>query len=1013
MEPKSIDRIYWDAAQITSAAERDVYLDAACAGDGALRQRVEHLLQLRPQAEGFLESPATAPGAALDEPLSERPGTVIGPYKLMEQIGEGGMGLVFVAEQQHPIRRKVALKVIKPGMDSRQVLARFEAERQALALMDHPNIAKVLDGGQTVGGRPYFVMQLVKGVPITRFCDDNRLTTRQRLELFVPVCGAVQHAHQKGIVHRDLKPSNVLVASHDGKPVIQVIDFGVAKALGEQLTEKTVYTQFAQLIGTPLYMSPEQAGQSSLDVDTRSDIYSLGVLLYELLTGTTPFDAERFHTVGFDEMRRIIREEEPARPSTRISTLGQAAVTVSANRQSDPKKLSRLIRGELDWIVMKALEKDRNRRYESASAFAADVERYLADEPVLACPPSAAYRFRKFVRRNKGPVAAATVIFLALVAGVIGTTLGLFEAKRQETIAVGAAEEEKKALGRVADEQERTKVALSEATRASAARRVALNAMTDDVIEKLLARQPTLDADERAFLRKVLGFYEAFAAERGDTAEARVVAADGQFRVAEVRALLGEKPEAAAGLHEAVRLWEKLAADFPADADYRANWARSCLHLGRVLTDLGKLPEAASLYRQALAVQGQLVADSPAVSAYRQNLAMSHHNLGHLLATQGRRPEAVAEYRQAIAIQAKLAEESPTAAGTRRDLARSQSNLGNVLTQMSKAAEADVAFGQALALQQKLADEFPTMPAYRLELAATRGVLANHLSDQGKHADAEAEVRRSLAIYRKLAADFPGLPRYRQHLASGHNDLGIQLAIQGKLAEADAEFGQALAIGEKLTVEFPDVPTYRTELAGNCVNCGKLRRGQQRGTPEELGLYTRAIAILEAIRGQGADTAKDRLFLRNAYSNRADALAYLRRYPEAVADQDRAIELDEGPSRPRMRVERAVFLVQAGEHARAAAEAEAVAGLPDIPPEGLVGCARILCFCADRDKADTALQKQYADRALAVLTKAVTAGYANAGYLKTNPDWAVLQPRDDFKHLVSDLEKRSPPAREK
>src|SRR5581483_5608625 len=303
-------------------------------------------------------------------------------------------------------------------MDTRQVVARFEAERQALALMDHPNIAKVLDGGETESGRPYFAMELVKRVPITQFCDDNRLTTRERLELFVPVCEAVQHAHQKGLIHRDLKPSNVLVASHDGKPVVQVIDFGVAKAVGQQLTDKTVYTQLAQLVGTPLYMSPEQAGQSSLDVDTRSDIYSLGVLLYELLTGTTPFDKERLHTVGYDEMRRIIREEEPARPSTRISTLGQAAATVSANRRSDPKKLSRIIRGELDWIVMKALEKDRNRRYKTTNEFALDVQRYLADEPVLACPPSAGYRLRKFARRNKtGLVVAALVLFFLVLLG--------------------------------------------------------------------------------------------------------------------------------------------------------------------------------------------------------------------------------------------------------------------------------------------------------------------------------------------------------------------------------------------------------------------------------------------------------------------------------------------------------------------------------------------------------------------------------------------------------------------
>jgi hypothetical protein len=323
-----------------------------------------------------------------------------------------------MAEQQEPVRRKVALKVLKPGMDSRQVVARFEAERQALALMDYPNIAKVLDAGQTETGRPYFVMDLVKGLPITDYCNQGQLTPRERLELFVHVCQAVQHAHQKGIIHRDVKPSNVLVTLHDGAPLVKVIDFGIAKALGQQLTDKTLFTGFAQMIGTPLYMSPEQAALSNVDVDTRSDIYSLGVLLYELLTGTTPFDKERLKEVGYDELRRIIREEEPPRPSTRISTMGQAATIVSAERKSDPKRLSQLFRGELDWIVMKALEKDRNRRYETASAFAADVYRYLHDEPVLACPPSASYRLRKFARRNKtGLVVASLILFFIAALG--------------------------------------------------------------------------------------------------------------------------------------------------------------------------------------------------------------------------------------------------------------------------------------------------------------------------------------------------------------------------------------------------------------------------------------------------------------------------------------------------------------------------------------------------------------------------------------------------------------------
>jgi WD40 repeat protein/serine/threonine protein kinase len=358
-------------------------------------------------------------GATVDlAPPAERVGAIIGRYKLLERIGEGGFGVVYMAEQQQPVRRKVALKVIKPGTDTRQVIARFEAERQALALMEHENIAKVLDAGATDSGRPYFVMELVHGVPITEFCDKNRLPTCDRLKLFVEVCRAVQHAHTKGIIHRDIKPTNVLVTLHEGVPVPKVIDFGVAKATGQQLTDKTLFTQFAQLVGTPLYMSPEQAEMTGIDVDTRSDVYSLGVLLYELLTGTTPLDNERLKQAAFDDVRRIIREDEPQRPSARLSTLGdQAQRSISARRGSDPKQLGRLVRGELDWIVMKALEKERARRYETASAFAADVVRYLQDEPVEACPPSAWYRFRKFARRRKAVLGAVSGVALLLIAG--------------------------------------------------------------------------------------------------------------------------------------------------------------------------------------------------------------------------------------------------------------------------------------------------------------------------------------------------------------------------------------------------------------------------------------------------------------------------------------------------------------------------------------------------------------------------------------------------------------------
>jgi serine/threonine protein kinase/WD40 repeat protein len=408
---------------------------------------VQALLRAYEEQASILESPPPVGVApTIDKPASETPGTVIGPYKLLQQIGEGGMGTVFMAEQTRPVQRKVALKVIMPGMDSRQVIARFEAERQALALMDHVNIARVFDGGATENGRPYFVMELVHGVPITKYCDDNHLTPRERLELFVPVCQAIQHAHLKGIIHRDLKPSNVMVTLYDGKPVPKVIDFGVAKATEQKLTERTLFTQYGTMVGTLEYMSPEQAEMSALGVDTRSDIYSLGVLLYELLTGSTPLTHKRMKEAAYAEILRMIKEEEPQKPSTRLSDSGKALASISAQRKTEPAKLTKLVRGELDWIVMKALEKDRNRRYETAAALGADVQHYLHDEPVRACPPSAGYRMRKYLRRNKGPVLAATLVGLALVRGMVGTTWGMLRATDAQSAAVTEAKQKDEAL---------------------------------------------------------------------------------------------------------------------------------------------------------------------------------------------------------------------------------------------------------------------------------------------------------------------------------------------------------------------------------------------------------------------------------------------------------------------------------------------------------------------------------------------------------------------------------------
>ena len=493
--------IFYIASRITVEDVRRQYLQQVCGGNSELRSRVQRLLDVYFQQPTFLENSQNDLDFTCDLGASpERVGTSLGPYKILEKIAEGGMGVVYVAEQTQPVRRKVALKVIRPGMAGKNVVARFEAERQALALMNHPNIARVIDGGATDEELPYFVMELVQGLPVNEYCEQKRLTIRERLELFLDVCRAIQHAHQKGIIHRDLKPSNVLVGEIDGKAVPKVIDFGVAKAMNDQrLTDRTLHTQFSQMVGTPLYMSPEQAGIGVIDVDTRSDVYSLGVLLYELLTGETPFNRDTFNRVTFDEMRRIIREQEPRRPSVMVGTLeAKTQSTIAEQRSIDPRKLRESLHGELDWIVMTALEKDRNRRYQSASALAADIECYLQDEPVQACPPSLRYRVGKFSRRYKGLLATAAVVLLALL---LGTGIATYEAVLAET-AAKQAEEDRAAAER------NMKAAMD-----------AVERLLANVSNPELANVPGLQETWASILKESVDFYERFKADSGSSPE--------------------------------------------------------------------------------------------------------------------------------------------------------------------------------------------------------------------------------------------------------------------------------------------------------------------------------------------------------------------------------------------------------------------------------------------------------------------------------------------------------------
>jgi eukaryotic-like serine/threonine-protein kinase len=819
-----LDDIFCDALERTSPAERAAYLDRVCGDDAELRRRVERLLEAHAAADNFLAAPPPVAAASGTGP-AEGPGTVLGPYKLLEQIGEGGFGVVFLAEQTQPVRRKVALKVLKPGMDTRRVVARFEAERQALTLMDHPNIARVLDAGEAASGRPYFVMELVRGVPVTDFCDQNHLDIRARLGLVADVCQAVQHAHQKGVIHRDLKPSNILVTLYDGVPVVKVIDFGIAKAIGQSLTDKTLFTGFAQLIGTPLYMSPEQAELSGLDVDTRSDIYSLGVLLYELLSGTTPFDGERLRALGYDELRRVIREEEPVKPSTRVSTLGAAAATVAANRGSDPKRLSRLFRGELDWVVMKCLEKDRNRRYETAAALAADVRHYLHDEPVLACPPAAVYRLQKFARRNQRALLMLALLGVMLLTSLVALTVGLVAADRERQRAERAYQEE--------------------ARRRHQAREV-LDRMTSLLVEDHLAKQPALTEEHKAFLRQALEAYEEFAAETGSDEASRHGVAGAYRNVGRIRRRLGQAPGAEALFRQAAERYADLAADFPANPLYRQELAACHSDRGNALADTSRVQESLAAYAEARAVLKQLVAEFPAVGSYRRELARTHHNRGNALAQLGRLPEAEDACREAVALGQQLKREFPKVAEYREGLARAHANLSTILAALGRADESEAALRDALALFRELAADFPTLPSYRHLLAQTHLNLANRLRNAGRTDGVEAAYRDAVAVFRQLAADFPSVPKYRQDLATDLMNLGAVFKDSRRYAESAAAYDEALGLARRLVADHPAEPDYRNRLGTLHFNRGLLLAATDR-FPEAKRAYADALAEREQL----------------------------------------------------------------------------------------------------------------------------------------------------------------------
>ena len=862
--------VFSAALERGSAAEQNAYLDRACADDPALRQRVEALLRAHDRAGGFLgrvpdpaetagSEPSGGPGPAADLAA----GVVIaGRYKLLERIGEGGMGEVWMVEQTEPVRRKVAIKLIRPGMDSRQVLARFEAERQALALMDHPNIARVLDAGATDSGRPFFVMELVKGTPLTRYCDDHKLTPRERLALYGQVCAAVQHAHQKGVIHRDLKPSNVLVAPYDGVPVPKVIDFGVAKAAGQPLTEKTLFTGLGAVVGTPEYMSPEQAELNNQDIDTRSDVYALGVLLYELLTGTTPLTRKRLKESALLEVLRLVREEEPPRPSTRLSATDELP-TVAANRGTEPRRLSGLVRGELDWIVMKALEKDRTRRYATANGLGEDVRRYLADEPVQAGPPSAAYRIRKFARRNRVWVGAATMVAAVLV---IATAVSA-------ALAVRATLAERRTL--------------AERDRAEANFRMARDAVDryfTQVGQSADLKSRGMEQLRRRLLENAREFYGRFVFQHAGAAEVRHDLGLAHQRLAEINRVLGDYPAAEAAATRAVAILAELANATMDTARYRRDLAASHLVLGLVYSDTARWDRAQEAYDRALAIQEAQAVVHPESAEDQYTLARIYGAAGY---NSGRldQPElAMSRCQQALAALGKVAPRGQAAAEHQSLLARTQFYLGQLCISQGWYDQAETALKEAVRVHTALVRGQPAAPPEDWQaLGRSLAVLGNTYTRTSRADKAEEPQQQALEIFQRLAREHDQVPEYAYDLGRCHYELGLTADRAGQLGAALARYDKAIEIMKNVlnqgyAAAHPGLRNARTERAttlareGSYIQAAEEAEALAREEGDSIHVYNVACIYSNASAAAGRDSKlspAERARLETRYADQA------------------------------------------------------------------------------------------------------------------------------------------------
>jgi serine/threonine protein kinase len=855
---QSEEALFEAALQYASAEARSAYLDAACAGQPELRRAMDKLLAAHESTGAILDTPvARSDGPPVDGSASEPAeaatrnptvkialraeeaiGSMIGRYKILEKVGEGGFGTVYVAEQREPVKRRVALKIIKLGMDTRQVVARFEAERQALSMMDHPNIAKVLDAGATDTGRPFFIMELVRGIKLTDYCDQNKLSATKRIELFIQICHAIQHAHQKGIIHRDIKPSNILVTLHDGVAVPKVIDFGIAKATQGELTDKTVYTQYQQFIGTPAYMSPEQAEMSGLDVDTRSDIYSLGVLLYELLTGRTPFDQKDLLEAGLDGMRRMIREKDPVAPSTRVSSLqGEDRTTTALRRGLDAPKLAHLLRGDLDWIVLKCLEKDRTLRYETANGLAMDLKRYLKNEPVVARPPSKFYRFQKTVRRNKLAFASAAVIALALLIGAVVTSWQAVRAGQAESVArrerdaATRARQQAEAIARfltedllfqaTPDENAREKKVTMEEVLARSARKLdedpqitaqpEIEATLRLAVGSTYAKLALLPEAERHLRSAVNLRRDRLGPEHPDTLVAQQELADFLGRGA-------RKFDEAESL--GLKTWQARLKLF---GETNRETLNSLCNYIEVLADQKKLTEAERLARQRLSITERVFGPDD------RNTVDAQDNLAYVLAHAGKYAEAEKFAARSLAHYQRLG------LADRLDAIYSANNLAMFRLMQGRAAEAEPLLAEARPRASRIFG-----PEHVLTLHVSH-CLVRVLAAEGKLDEAESLARETLEARRRATPGHEGTGRTLMYL-------GRILVGKGKLDVAEPYLREAHTLFRE---RYPKKPELAAEAANwlGAIHCARREYSAAEAlllaNPEALLVSSAAITAAE------------------------------------------------------------------------------------------------------------------------------------------------------------------------